>query len=155
VKENKKEPHGYLCLYPNAKHSINISNYIVCATALLRVLVSLGWPWFNQDKITYGHLLCSFSSSFLASHSFRLVLSCLNYPLHALFCLFPWKLQETKKQAYSQLGCCFTYTACSSMKTKLLDSVQLLPLFRELVSFLSGKSMMNLEGFCLILYFFS
>lgn len=99
VKENKKEPHGYLCLYPNAKHSINISNYIVCATALLRVLVSLGWPWFNQDKITYGHLLCSFSSSFVASHSFRLVLSCLNYPLHALFCLFPWKLQETKTQA--------------------------------------------------------
>jgi len=47
------------------------------------------------------------------------------------------------------------YTACSSMKTKFLDSVQLLPLFRELVSFLSGKSMMNLEGFCLILYFFS
>lgn len=98
-KKTRKSPHRYLCLYPNAKHTINISNYIVCATALLRVLVSLGWPWFNQDKITYGHLLCSFSSSFLASHSFRLVLSCLNYPLHALFCLFPWKLQETKKQA--------------------------------------------------------
>ncbi|KAJ6897378.1 hypothetical protein NC651_023289 [Populus alba x Populus x berolinensis] len=55
--------------------------------------MSVVWPRLNQYQISYGHLLCPSSSSFLASHPFRLVLSCFDCLLACivLFVCFPVK----------------------------------------------------------------
>ena len=79
----------------------------------------------NQYQISHGDLLCPSSSSSLASHSFRLVLSCFDYLSHALFWLFVF--QESARKENGSLSCllnwvpffycCMLYITANIQKT--------------------------------------